>query len=178
VPQRLPNAPESRVLLALYYKGPLNKTQLSNLEAISLQATSALHALVEKTLITLANGKVYQLTAAGHDLCEVCVKYDLMVETHYRSSDILSREIARQSRASEVIEGEFTEIHKATAAVSSPAVATEALAREPPPPPAAPPAPPPPPVKPVSHATPKPIMRQPLRPVILPPRIYSSLRRK
>jgi hypothetical protein len=188
VPQRLPNAPESRVLLALYHKGPLTRTQLVNLEAIPLAAYSTLNALLEKTLIALPEERTYQLTAAGHDLCEVCLKYDLMIETHYRS-DTSFRELARRIRQNEVLEdfleGDFREVNRASrapaAAPDDPPEAppTESLSKAPPipalpsvtlaaPAPATtPPIAPKPPLKPAAHAIPLP-----------PPRIYSSVRRK
>lgn len=188
MPQRLPNAPESRVLLALYHKGPLTKTQLVNLEAMSVSSVGAVHGLVEKTLVGTTDYKTYQLTAAGHDLCEVCLKYDLLIETHYRS-DTLSREVARRSGAPEdllrdFLEADFSEVRRELRITAETALDLAAPGNSPPQ--AAliePPGEAPPPAAPVSAPITSPIAAKPAaKPVaritLPPPRIYSSAPRK
>lgn len=180
MPHRLPGAAESRVLLALYHKGPLTRMQLVNLEAMSIGAAHALLALVEKTLVIGRHGPQgpYDLTPAGHDLTQLCLKYDLMVETNYRS-DSASRQVNRHSEVlRDFLEGDFHEIRPTSKPAApkasppqSPAQVTlgGVLQTDP----GSPPAPyteapvhnasPAPPVKPVAK-----------RIVVPPPRIYSS----
>lgn len=110
MPHRLPNASESRVLLALYHKGPLNRNQLANLEAISMGNAGPIPGLVEKTLVAMTDGKTYRLTEAGHELCEVCLKYDLMIETNYVPQP-LTRQVARRSEVHRgILEVDFHEV--------------------------------------------------------------------
>ena len=164
---RLPSATESRVLLALYHKGPLRRVQLVNLEAIPVGTGPNQHvllSLVEKTLIACRHGPQgpYELTQAGYNLTEVCVKHDLMVETGYRS-DALSREVARGSEVRrDFLEGEFKEVRREpnVAKAEPPAGPLLRVPR-----PVTPP--PPPPVKP-----------KPARVAVPPPRIYSSVPRR
>jgi hypothetical protein len=192
VPQRLPNAPESRVLLALYHKGPLTKTALINLEAVSMSSHGHLLSLVEKTLVMTPDDRTYQLTKAGYDLCELCLRYDLMIETNYRS-DPLTRQVARRSEVlQDFLEGDFRVIHHQegnSVAVTAPQGAPESPAAPPLPPSSSPspraaaPVVPPPPI-PVTAApvvtppvTPKPTARAARAPMIIP-RVYSSVPRK
>lgn len=113
MPHRLPNASESRVLLALYHKGPLNRNQLANLEAISMGGNAGpIPGLVEKTLVAMTDGKTYRLTEAGHELCEVCLKYNLMIETNYVPQP-LTRQIARSSEVHRgILEVDFDEVRQ------------------------------------------------------------------
>lgn len=177
--QRLPGAPEQRVLLALYHKGPLTRTQLGNLEAMSMSSGSILHSLLDKALIFAKEGTsqpAYDLTDAGHDLCEVCVRHDLMVETNY-APNVLTQQVARRTR---VLEGEFREVcdHAAeVAAVAPRAPPAAALEPEPVPvqkTPAPETAPSPPVAQPTVVPAKLPTVAKTARIPIPPPRIYSA----
>lgn len=191
MPQRLPSPAESRVLLALYHKGPLRRVQLVNFEAVPVSSgtVSVLLSLVGKMLIVCRDGPhgVYDLTQAGLDLTEVCVKHDLMVETGYRS-DRLSRQIVRPREVHrEFVEGDFHEVRREpdVARPVHDSVAPEPQARTEPPSPEpaplpTPTSPAPAPITPApitSPVAPKPAAK-PARIIVPPPRIYSSVRHK